>query len=129
MNMIVLVFRSILSTTAGFTSGQPTCIGVGARDRRQSTERDSIAWSCLLEDKLEGPGRRRRRRQEGLKLSLNSVRASDAKNEDLDISGEVVDRRRRLPGCRGFRQFTEMAVGTLLLGVVLLVTPGINYYI
>ncbi|XP_034950856.1 protein turtle isoform X2 [Chelonus insularis] len=113
--------RSISETTEGFTSGQPTCIGVRTRDRRQSST-DSLAWPCLNKSKLEGPGRRRKRRQESLKLSLDSLLKASVKNEDQKYQ---TMERRRLWRCRGFRQITEMLVGTLLLGIVLLVSPGL----
>ncbi|KAK0072136.1 hypothetical protein PV325_011838, partial [Microctonus aethiopoides] len=127
-------------------------IGVRDR-RSQSLECDNnrIGWSCIIEDKLEGLGiwrkRRRRRRRtssDDLKLTLNSLsdncivkndKKQDyytedcAKSEDCDEENEetfkeMEERRRRwMWRCRGIRQITEIAVGTLLLGVALLISP------
>lgn len=108
-------------------SGQPTCIGITGR--RMSEDKENT-WSYQLEEKLED-GRRRRRRgrrrgrsAEGIKLEISE---SDNKEHWVDDNLEIIRQKtRRIDKvcCKGFRQTTEMAVGTLLLGVVLLVTPG-----
>ncbi|KAH0552430.1 hypothetical protein KQX54_009960 [Cotesia glomerata] len=116
--------RSIPWTTAGFTSGQPTCLGIGkTRSKRQSTVHDSITWPYLIQDKFVSL-KQQSHRQESLKASFNNLSSEASVVENVDQENERMERR-RLRRCRGFRQFTDMLVGTFLLGVVLLITPGL----
>ncbi|XP_063990068.1 protein turtle isoform X2 [Diachasmimorpha longicaudata] len=124
--------------TVGIASGQPTCIaGISGRDRRKTSDIKDNTWSQLLEEKLEDGRRRRRRRGrrrgrscEPIKLEISgTMREANGNGEWQEVNDnfQVPEKTRRIDkDCfKGLRQMTEMAVGTLLLGVVLLVTPGL----
>ncbi|XP_044008135.1 protein turtle isoform X3 [Aphidius gifuensis] len=132
--------RLCIEATVGINSGQPTCIvGIGIREKCKSIESESETWNNILENKLEDRckqrrrrGRRRKRRIQTHKFDVNTMR-NNITNDDHWIDHNNSDnvlliKKKQTTICQYYykcmKKITEMAVGTLLLSAVLLVTPG-----
>lgn len=118
-------------------SGQPTCAGNIASRKHHRADVDDIFVKEGNDDVLKG--RTWRRHHAGLvggnethysprpiRYTTESAneRVAEVEYEDQWDNVEGERRHRFRWYCRNFQRVTEMAARTLLLGIVLLVTPG-----
>ena len=130
-----------VTTTRSFTSGQPTCTGNLTSRRRNQKHVHDVGGEWDDDEKLKG--RKKTCHDDSLvnveetdvcpRLVGHTIGSHDKRVAEAEYEGqqdnEEDERRRRVRWyCRDFRRVTEMVTRTLLLGIVLLVTPGKSSY-
>ncbi|XP_024943849.1 protein turtle [Cephus cinctus] len=104
-------FRGVASC-ATLSSAQPTCVGIR---RRRPDDPDAVTEDPLRSGRIEDYYQREYPLKDGLRHEVEH--GDDVDDED--------SRRCRRAYSGDFRRLAEMAARALLLGIVLLVTPGI----